>query len=151
MRTPSGAIGPIGIGGPSSMVYGVIALVGAAAVIGGFDSLRERPNAGSVAALVAFAVAAAGGTAAALDLTTLLLLLETMGLAGYALVAEARTTRAAEAAMKYFVQGAVATGLFLFGMAVLVGLYAPSGQYASIAGVFSSAQRPCCRRLPPPG
>ena len=63
----------------------------------------------------AFAVAAGGGVAAALDLTTLLLLLETLALVGYALVAVARTARSAEASMKYFVQGAVATGLFLFG------------------------------------
>ena len=139
MRTPSGSVGPVGVGGPSSMVYGVIALIGAAAVIGGLDSLKERANGGSIAALIAFGVAAGGGTAAALDLTTLLLLLETLALAGYALVASARTTRSSEAAMKYFVQGAVATGLFLFGMAILVGVYVPSGNYFGLSTVFASS------------
>ena len=138
MRTPSSAVGPVGVGGLASMVYGVIALVGAAAVLGGVDSLKEHANGGSIAALIAFTVAAAGGTAAALDLTTLLLLLETMALAGYALIAVARTARSGEAAMKYFVQGAVATGLFLFGMAILVGLFEPTGDYMALRDVFAA-------------
>lgn len=115
------------------MIYGVIALVGVAAIVGGFDALAERANGGSLAAIVALATAAGGAAAAAMDLTTLLLLLETLALAGYALVYSARTNRSAEAAMKYFVQGAVATGLLLFGVAILVGLFAPSGEYSDIA------------------
>jgi NADH-quinone oxidoreductase subunit N len=140
LDTQAVTVGPIGVGGPASMVYGVIALVGAAALVGGFDSLRVRPSGASTAALVGFAVAAGGGTAAALDLTTVLLLIETLALASYALVAGARTARAGESALKYFVQGAVATGLFLFGMAVLVGLFDPSGQYAGLdlAGALTS-------------
>ena len=140
LDTQAVTVGPIGVGGPASMVYGVIALVGAAAVTGGFDSLRTRASGGSTAALVGFAVAAGGGTAAALDLTTVLLLIETLALASYALVAGARTARAGESALKYFVQGAVATALFLFGMAVLVGLFDPTGQYAGLglAGALAS-------------
>ena len=38
--------------------------------------------------------------------------------------------------MKYFVQGAVATGLFLFGLAILVGFYAPSSEYTALNRVF---------------
>lgn len=139
MRTPTTAVGSVAVGGTASLIYGVIAFVGLAAVVGGLDSLKVRSHGGSVAALTALAVAAGGGTAAALDITTLLLLLETLALAGYGLVAGARTARSGEAAMKYFVQGAVATGLFLFGMAILVGLYAPSGEYPAINEVFITA------------
>lgn len=138
IRTPGGSVGSLVVGGIASMTYGMIALVGAAAVIGGLDSLMERAHGGSIAALIALAVAAGGGAAAALDLTTLLLLIETLALAGYALVAVGRTARSGEAAMKYFVQGAVATGLFLFGMAVLVGLFEPSGGYLALRNVFAA-------------
>ena len=137
-HTQAMAAGPVGVGGPASMVYGVIASVGCAAVIGGSDPLRVRSNGGGVAALVAFAVAAGGGVSAALDLTTLLLLLETLALIGYALVAAAHTVRSGEAALKYFVQGAVATALFLFGMAVLVGLFEPSGEYSALGTMLAS-------------
>lgn len=140
LHTRPGPFGTVAVGGPTSMLYGVIAFVGMAAVLGGFDSLRKRASGGSIAALVAFAVATGGGVAAALDLTTLLLLLETLALIGYALVAVAGTSRSAESSMKYFVQGAVATGFFLFGMAVLVGLYAPSGAYVDLAKAFVSAK-----------
>jgi NADH-quinone oxidoreductase subunit N len=54
----------------------------------------------------------------------------------YALVASAHTPRSGEAAMKYFVQGAVATALFLFGIAVFVGVFAPSGRYATLLEVL---------------
>ncbi|NTU70272.1 MAG: hypothetical protein HGB10_00385 [Coriobacteriia bacterium] len=137
MRTAQSSFAGVGVGGPASMVFGVVALVGAAAIIGGSDSLRERSHGGSIAALIALSAVCAGAAAAALDLVTVLLLLETMALAGYALVSLSDDARSAEAAMKYFVQGAVATGLFLFGMAVLIGVYAPSGQYSALTESLS--------------
>lgn len=137
-HSAGGLVGTIQVGGPASMIYGVVAFVGAAAVFGGLDSLKDHTSGGSIAALIGFSVAAAGVTAGATDLTTLLLALEMMALCGYALVFVARSTRSAEAAMKYFIQGAVATALFLFGMAVFVGVYDAAGKYAALADLMVS-------------
>lgn len=137
-RATTGRIGSLGVGGPSSAVFGVIALVGLLAVMGGLDSLKTRPGGGSTAGLIALSVAASGAAAASLDLITLVLTLEMAALCGYGLVALARTRRSGEAAMKYFVQGAVATGLLLFGTAVLIGLLEPTGHYDAFAETFAT-------------
>jgi len=123
----------IRVGGPFSSVPGVIALCGALALLGGWRALASREGGGTTAGLYAFAAAAAGVVSAAADLTTLLIAIEIVALISYALVSEGRTTRSDEAAMKYFIQGSVATGFFVMGMAVLVGLFAPSGHYAQLA------------------
>jgi NADH-quinone oxidoreductase subunit N len=136
---PTAEFGSLQVGGPSSMVFGVIALCGAIAIAGGWEELGERRSGGSIAALIALGVVAAGVTSSATDITTLLLAIETSAVCAYALVAAARTTRSAEASMKYFVQGSVATGLFVFGLAVLVGLFAPSGGYAVLGQAFTTS------------
>jgi NADH-quinone oxidoreductase subunit N len=142
LHTPVSVVGPVVVGGAASMVFGVIALVGAVAIAGGYDSLAASEHGGSVAALVALSVAAAGATALANDLVTLLLVIEASALAAYALVAVARTARSGEAAMKYFVQGAVATALLLFGAAILLTIYEPSGRYDLVATALGSAVPP---------
>ena len=136
--TASGIVGTLQVGGPASMVFGVIALTACAAIGGGWDELLVRQNGGSIAGLIAFAVLAGGAAASAVDLTTVLLAIEISAVCAYALVAAGRTARSAEASMKYFVQGAVATGLFVFGLAVLVGAFAPSGRYDTLARALSS-------------
>ena len=133
---PGDLIGTLQVGGPASMVFGVIALTGTAAVAGGWDDSCDRVSGGSIAGLIALGVLAAGATSAAIDLTTVLLAIETSAVCAYALVASARTSRSAEASMKYFVQGAVATGLFVFGMAVLLGVVDPTGRYDTLAQAF---------------
>ena len=120
-------------GGPFSAVPGVIALCGALALLGGWRVLSAREGGGTTAGLYALGAGAAGVVAASADLTTLLIAIEVVALISYALVSEGRTTHSDEAAMKYFVQGAVATGFFVLGMAVLVGLFAPTGNYAQLA------------------
>ena len=125
--------GVIRAGGPFSAVPGVIALCGALGLLGGWRVLAARDGGGTTAGLYALAAGAAGVVAAAVDLTTLLIAVEIVALISYALVSEGRTTRSDEAAMKYFVQGSVATGFFVLGMAVLVGLFAPTGNYAQLA------------------
>ena len=131
-------VGTFQVGGPASMVFGVIALTGTAAVAGGWDDLRKRASGGSIAGLIAFGVLAAGATSAAIDLTTVLLAIETSAVCAYALVASARTSRSAEASMKYFVQGAVATGLFIFGLAALLGAVDSGGRYDTLAQAFAA-------------
>jgi len=135
---PTSLVGTLQTGGPASMIFGVIALAGAAAIAGGWDDLVAQSWGGSGAALVALGVLAAGAAASAIDLTTVLLAIETSALIAYALVASARSTRSAEASMKYFIQGAVATGLFMFGLAVLVGLFDSTGRYDTLARALAA-------------
>ncbi len=129
--------GVVRVGGPFSAVPGAILLLAAVAVYGGWEESAERAGGGSSAALVALGAVASGLAASSFDLVMLLVAIETAALAGYALVAEARTSRAAEAAMKYFVQGAVATGLFVFGLAVVVGALSEGTGYAAINAALS--------------
>ena len=133
----SSILGVVRVGGATSALPGVIALCGALALLGGSRILAERPGGGTTAGLVALGAAAAGAMVAAIDLTTLLLAVEVSAVISYALVSESKNTRSDEAAMKYFVQGSVATGIFVMGMAVLVGLFAPSGHYTDLPGALS--------------
>lgn len=129
---PTPVYGTFVVGRVFSAVAGVIGLLGAVTVAGGIGGSalpRTRQN----AALVALAVIGAGLAASTTDLTALLLALETSAVCAYALVASERTARSGEAAMKYFIQGAVATGLAVAGVAILAGAYAPSGSYFEIA------------------
>ena len=123
-------------GGPFSGVPGVIAGCAALALAGGWSSLSRRDGGGTTAALITLGAAAAGLMAAANDLTTLLLVVEMSAIIAYALVSDARTARSDEAAMKYFIQGSVATGFFVLGMAVLVGVFAPTGRYSQLAATL---------------
>ncbi|MHB9004763.1 MAG: NADH-quinone oxidoreductase subunit N, partial [Coriobacteriia bacterium] len=118
----------------------VIFALSALSLIGGARSLAQREPGGGVAALIAFAAAGCALLASSLDLTMSLIALEIIAVCSYALVASARTPRSAEAAMKYAIQGAVATGLFLMGLAIHVGVLAGSGDFvAGAAAVGSNA------------
>jgi len=87
----------------------------------GFASVREQSRVG-VAALVALGSVAGQVLVGSFDLAVLFVSLEAVALVGYALVSSAGTDRSDEAAARYFVQGAVATGLTVYGLAVVVGL-----------------------------
>ena len=78
---------------------------------------------GEVFALILFATAGMMLLAAANDLITVFLGLETMSLAVYVLTGSwRRSPKSAEAAMKYFLMGAFATGLLLYGIALIYGV-----------------------------
>ncbi len=98
-----------------SMAMGVVLGLGALSLIASVRAPRERSAA--IGGLVAISAAALAALAATTDIIAMLLTLETAALAGYALVTLSHTARAQEAAMKYFVQGAVATAFFVFGLA----------------------------------
>jgi NADH-quinone oxidoreductase subunit N len=69
-----------------------------------------------------FALAGMMVMVAATDLLIMLLGLETMSLAVYGLVASRRSSaRSAEAGLKYFMNGAIASALLVFGMALVWG------------------------------
>lgn len=99
----------------------VIFFLGFLSVGTGLTSVKEQSRVG-VAALVALGAVAGQVLIGAFDLAVLFVSLEAVALVGYALVASAGTDRSDEAAARYFVQGAVATGLTVYGLAVVVGL-----------------------------
>ena len=88
-------------------------------------------------ALVLFAVAGMIMVVHAAHLVSLLIGIETMSLAAYALVAcRPRSSQGAEGALKYFLMGALATGCFVYGMALV---YGTTGGELSLPGIAGRA------------
>jgi len=88
-------------------------------------------------ALVLFAVAGMVMVVHAAHLLALLIGIETMSLATYALVASRpRSSQGAEGALKYFLMGALATGFFVYGMALV---YGTTGGELSLPGIAGRA------------
>ena len=84
--------------------------------------LQNRAYVGEFFVLGLFGVLGMFVMVSAYNLITLYLGLEIMSLALYAMIAMQRhSDRASEAAMKYFVLGALATGMMLYGMSMLYG------------------------------
>ncbi len=84
--------------------------------------LQNRAYHGEYFVLGLFGVLGMFVMVSAYNLITLYLGLEIMSLALYAMIAMQRhSDRASEAAMKYFVLGALATGMMLYGMSMLYG------------------------------
>jgi NADH-quinone oxidoreductase subunit N len=83
--------------------------------------------------LVVFAALGAGVMLSANDLMTLYVGIETMSLSSYVLAAFRRDSlKSAEAGLKYFVLGALASGLLLYGASLIYGFAGATG-YAAIA------------------
>lgn len=83
--------------------------------------------------LIVFASLGMGVTLSAGDLMTLYMGVETLSLASYVLAAFHRDSiRSAEAGLKYFVLGALASGLLLYGMSLVYG-FAASTRFVDIA------------------
>lgn len=83
---------------------------------------RVESDHGEYYALLQLAVVGMGVMTMAADLFTLFLGLETMSIAVYAMTAlRPKSARSAEAAMKYFLMGAFATGFLVFGMTLVYG------------------------------
>ncbi|MFU8890704.1 MAG: NADH-quinone oxidoreductase subunit N [Anaerosomatales bacterium] len=125
-----------------SATVGITCTIAALVLLGSWRPLTEAEHGGGLAALAAVSVAAAASAAVAADVLVLLIALEAMALCAYALVWSARTAAATEAAVKYFVQGAIATGLFVLGLAILFGLYGGSTSYVWIRGVMGAESGP---------
>ncbi len=125
-----------------SAAVAVICAIGALVVLGSWRHLLRAESGGGLAALAAVSVAAAASAATAADILVLLIALEAMAICAYALVWSAKTSASVEAAVKYFVQGAIATGLFVLGLAILFGLYGGSTGYVWIRGVIGTETGP---------
>lgn len=103
------------------------------------DYLKERNIfKGEFYVLALFAIVGMMLMVSSANMLMLYLGLELLSLCMYALVAFHRDNRlASEAAMKYFVLGAIASGMLLFGMSLLYGL-SGSLQFADIATAVAS-------------
>ncbi|MCA0393238.1 MAG: NADH-quinone oxidoreductase subunit NuoN [Proteobacteria bacterium] len=116
----------------------VLLLVSAAALGYMWPFLRERGlYKGEIAVLVLFAVSGMMLMVSAGSLTMVYVGLELLALCSYALVATDRDSPlASEAAMKYFVLGALASGLLLYGMSLVYGATGTLG----LAGIREAAE-----------
>ena len=126
----------MGVGGQGMVLYGMFirdnmadvlkigaCLVSAVALVYAWPFLRERGlYKGEVPVLIMFAVLGMMLLISAGSLVMVYLGLEMLALCSYALVAIDRDSPlASEAAMKYFVLGALASGMLLYGMSLVYG------------------------------
>ena len=89
---------------------------------------RDRDYRAEYPVLVLFAVVGMGMMVSATDLLTLYFGLELQSLAAYVLAAFQRTdSRSSEAGLKYFVLGALASGILLYGISLLYGFTGTTG------------------------
>ncbi len=119
-----------------------ICVVTAIALLYGWPFLRERNlYKGEIAVLMLFAVAGMMLLTSAGSLVMVYLGLELLALCSYALVAIDRDSPlASEAAMKYFVLGALASGMLLYGMSLVYGA-SGSIDLATIAANAADAEQ----------
>ena len=118
-------------------------VVSAIALLYAWPFLRERGlYKGEVSVLVLFAVAGMMLLISAGSLVMVYLGLELLALCSYALVAIDRDNPlASEAAMKYFVLGALASGMLLYGMSLVYGASGSIDLATIAAGAAASEQK----------
>jgi len=110
-----------------------IALVAAMSWFG-----RDRDYRAEYPVLILFSAIGMGMMVSAGDLLTLYVGLELQSLAAYVLASFQRTdTRSAEAGLKYFVLGALASGILLYGISLLYG-FTGTTQFGGIAAALGS-------------
>jgi len=99
---------------------------------------RGEPLRPEYPVLILLATVGAGAMISATDLLTLYVGLELQSLASYVLASfMRRDTRSAEAGLKYFVLGALASGILLYGISLVYGFTGTTG-YAGIARAFDA-------------
>ena len=109
--------------GLANRAKGVICFASAAVLAYGFDYFKERGSyKGEVPILVLFATLGMMLLVSSNNLVMVYIGLEMLALCSYALVAlERESPLATEAGMKYFVLGALASGMLLYGMSLVYG------------------------------
>lgn len=128
------------VGQGYSTVAGLVVLLSAAALVGSVGT--RFGEGGQGAALVSLAALGSGLAASSSDLLVTLLCLETSAVCGYALVAIGRGRGARESALKYFIQGAVTSGLFVMGVSALAAGASGDLSYEMLAPLAASLPTP---------
>ena len=118
---------------------GVGYALAACAVIAGIDRLAELDRGAATGALIGIGAVFSHALLVCMDMKVLLVVLAGSAIVGYALVAGAGSRRAEEAAVRYFIQGAVAAGLTVYGLAVTFALAGGTSGYADAGGVIGDA------------
>mgnify|MGYP001056960405 FL=1 len=113
--------------------------VSSLALLGGSGRMAARDRGPAMAVLVSLGAVFAHALLASFDLVVLFVALSGLAVVGYGLVAGAGTRSAEEASVRYFVQGAVATGLTLYGLGLVFALGGGSTDYLTAAGGLSTA------------
>lgn len=98
---------------------------------------RESEHASEYSVLIVFAAVGMSVMVSSTSLVSLYVGLELNSLAGYVLASYARTDeRSAEAGLKYFVLGALASGILLYGISLLYG-FTGTTSFTGIAAAFA--------------
>jgi len=138
----------IAVGVGYSAVSAVVFLIAAITLVGGSMRNVEIPAGGQIAALTGLLAVAASLLISSRDVLIIIIALEAVGVTSYALVSVGRQRRTDEAAMKYFIQGAATTGLVLYALSILYGLFGGSLLLGDIsASVGASSGRPALLAL----
>jgi NADH-quinone oxidoreductase subunit N len=129
-----------------SVLIAAVLAMAALVIAASSDTLRADDAGVRIASLATLAAVASSLVASSHDLLMLFLAVETLALLGYGMVAIADTPRARESAMKWFIQGSIATVFFIVGIAVLIGL--SGGQTGYIEIVDATRAMPALARTP---
>lgn len=120
------------VGGGASTLAGLALALGALVLIGSQDAKAQPAR--TLAPLVTLAATGAALICVSQDMGVTLLALETTSVCAYALVALSGTRAASEAALKYFIQGSVATAVFLTGFVILAMITRGDLGYVAVSG-----------------
>jgi len=98
---------------------------------------KDAEHASEYAVLIVFSAVGMGVMVSASSLVSLYVGLELQGLAGYVLASyRRRDERSAEAGLKYFVLGALASGILLYGISLLYG-FTGTTNFGGLAAAFA--------------
>jgi len=100
----------------------LLVVVAAAVTVASIDWAKELDLAGEFYALLLVAAGSMSLLAQGQDLILIFIALETTSIAQYVLVGITRRDHAAEAGIKYLINGAIAAGLMIYGFAFLFGV-----------------------------
>ena len=124
---------------PFAAIFIVLAISGTIAVmLMSIDYFTEfQKNKAEYYSLLMFATAAACLVACATDLIAFYLSIEFLSLTSYILAAyNKQNRRSAEAGLKYFLYGAAASAIMLYGMSILFGICGGKTEFSAIANAF---------------
>ncbi|MEO7820974.1 MAG: NADH-quinone oxidoreductase subunit N, partial [Sphingomicrobium sp.] len=130
-----GLIAADGFGAFGKLIIFLSAAVSIVAAYGWFE--RESEHGAEYPVLILFSCVGMAVMVSATSLVTLYVGLELQSLSAYVLASYRRTDdRSAEAGLKYFVLGALASGILLYGISLLYG-FTGTTQFSGIAAAFA--------------
>ena len=132
--------GYLAVGGGFTTLPALVYALAACSLVAGYRTYAGLDRGPAMAALVAFGAVFAHTLIAALDLIVLFVSLSGLAVVAYGLVSGAGTRRAEESVVRYVVQGVVATGLTVYGLALVVGLSGGETRFVGAALSLAGAQ-----------